>query len=85
MMATPRMTGMILTGTTLNDADLIDYYIGYLDRYLGAGVPVFNCEYVLGNASTVYANALSEGCVPCVTRCSLSRLTATPPPGYASS
>jgi cysteinyl-tRNA synthetase len=65
-----------------NDSDLVDYYIGYLDRYLGAGLPVFDCEYALNYASTAYANSLDRGYVPYVTRRSLSRLTTTPPPGY---
>jgi len=66
----------------LNDASLVNYYIGYLDQYLDAGLPVFNCEYALIYADTAYANASSKGYVPYVTRCSLSRLTTTPPPGY---
>jgi len=66
----------------INDADLTDYYVGYLDRYLDADVPVFNCEYALEHAATAYANAYAEGYVPYVTRRSLSQLTTTPPPGY---
>jgi endo-alpha-1,4-polygalactosaminidase (GH114 family) len=65
-----------------NDSDLVDYYIGYLDRYLGAGLPVFDCEYALHYASTAYAHSLDRGYVPYATRRSLSRLTTTPPPGY---
>ena len=65
-----------------HDGSLTDYYIGHLERYLNAGLPVFNCEYALVHADTAYANAISEGYVPYVTRCSLSRLTTTPPPGY---
>ncbi len=65
-----------------HDGSLTDYYIGHLERYLDAGLPVFNCEYALAYADTAYANAINEGYVPYVTRCSLSRLTTTPPPGY---
>ncbi|MBE9472935.1 MAG: endo alpha-1,4 polygalactosaminidase [Chloroflexi bacterium] len=65
-----------------HDGSLTDYYIGHLELYLDAGLPVFNCEYALAYADTAYANAISEGYVPYVTRCSLSRLTTTPPPGY---
>lgn len=67
-----------------NDVDLTNYYIGYLNQYLSAGVPVFNCEYALQYADTAYANSYAERYVPYVTRCALSRLTTTPPPGYAS-
>ncbi|UCC62587.1 MAG: endo alpha-1,4 polygalactosaminidase [Anaerolineae bacterium] len=66
----------------INESSLTDYYIGYLDQYLDAGLPVFDCEYALDFADTAYANALSRGYVPYVTRRSLSRLTTTPPPGY---
>jgi len=65
-----------------NESSLVNYYIGYLDGYLDSGVPVFNCEYALIYADTAYANAINKGYVPYVTRCSLSRLTTTPPPGY---
>ncbi len=65
-----------------HDTSLTDYYIGHLELYLNAGLPVFNCEYALVYADTAYANAINEGYVPYVTRCSLSRLTTTPPPGY---
>ena len=66
----------------MNDLALTNYYIGYLNQYLNASVPVFNCEYALSYASTAYANAANKGYVPYVTRRSLSRLTTTPPPGY---
>jgi hypothetical protein len=64
-----------------NEFSLINCYIGYLDGYLDAGVPVFDCEYALAYADATYANAI-RGYVPYVTRRSLSRLTTTPPPGY---
>jgi uncharacterized protein (TIGR01370 family) len=66
----------------VNDADLTNYYIGYLDQYLAAGLPVFDCEYALDYADTAYANAYNRGYVPYATRRSLSQLTTTPPPGY---
>lgn len=66
----------------VNDSDLINYYIGYLDQYLNAGVPVFNCEYALNYANTAYTKSINKGYVPYVTRRSRSRLTTTPPPGY---
>lgn len=65
-----------------NDSDLTDYYLETLGRYQDAGLPVFNCEYALGDASAAYSNSYAEGLVPLVTRASLSRLTTTPPPGY---
>jgi cysteinyl-tRNA synthetase len=65
-----------------NDASLVNYYLGYLDQYIVAGVPVFGCEYALAHADTAYANALGKGYVPYVTRRALSYLTTTPPPGY---
>jgi endo-alpha-1,4-polygalactosaminidase (GH114 family) len=68
----------------VNDADLTNYYIDYLDQYLTAGVPVFNCEYALEYAATAYANSYAEGYVPYVTRRSLSQLTTTHPPGYTT-
>ncbi|MBN1346914.1 MAG: endo alpha-1,4 polygalactosaminidase [Phycisphaerae bacterium] len=65
-----------------SDASLTADYISYLDRYLNAGVPVFNCEYALGKASNAYAQSLAKGYVAYCTRISLGRLTTTPPPGY---
>ena len=64
------------------DASLTNEYIGYLSQFLGAGLPVFDCEYALDHAAAAYANAARQGYVPYVTRQSLSRLTTTPPPGY---
>jgi cysteinyl-tRNA synthetase len=66
----------------VNDSDLTSYYVGYLNQYLYAGVPVFNCEYALSYANTAYTRAMDKGYVPYVTRRSLSRPTTTPPPGY---
>jgi endo-alpha-1,4-polygalactosaminidase (GH114 family) len=66
----------------VNDPDLTSYHIGYLDQYLNAGVPVFNCEYALSYASIAYTNSMDEGYVPYATRRSLSPLTTMPPPGY---
>lgn len=65
-----------------NDSDLISYYIGYLEQYRDAGLPVFDCEYALDNAGAAYADSEARGYVPYVTRRSLARLTTTPPPGY---
>jgi len=65
-----------------NDQTLTDYYIDYLDRYLDAGVPVFNCEYALEKASRAYSRSAARGYVAYCTRRSLGRLTTTPPPGY---
>lgn len=65
-----------------NDASLSSYYTGYLDQYLAAGVPVFDCEYALNHASTAYTRAYARGYVPYATRRSLSQMTTTPPPGY---
>jgi cysteinyl-tRNA synthetase len=66
----------------INDTGLTDYYIGYLDQYLAAGLPVFNCEYALDYADAAYTNSYARGYVPYVTRRSLSQMTTTAPPGY---
>jgi cysteinyl-tRNA synthetase len=66
-----------------NEQDLIEYYLDYLSVYQSAGVPVFDCEYALGEAAGAYQNAYAEGFIPYCTRTSLSALTTTPPPGYA--
>ena len=66
----------------VNDTALVDYYLGFLDRYLAAGLPVFDCEYALGYAAPAYAKSKGKGYVPYVTQRSLSRLTTTPPAGY---
>jgi len=66
----------------VNDSDLTNYYVGYLNQYLNAGLPVFNCEYALSYANTAYIRSINKGYVSYVTRRSLSRLTSTPPPGY---
>lgn len=39
-----------------NDVSLTNYYIGYLELYPDAGLPVFNCEYALDYAATAYAS-----------------------------
>jgi len=67
---------------TANDSSLTDYYIEYLDQYLEAGLPVFNCEYALEYAGNAYIRSYDEGYISYCTRRSLSRLTTTPPPGY---
>ncbi len=73
-------------GYFLNEPSLTDEYIGYLDQYLAADVPVFVCEYALeDDADAAYQQAAAKGYVPYVTRRSLSRLTDTPPPGFADS
>ena len=64
------------------DPTLTAEYIGLLDPFLAAGLPVFDVEYALANASAAYANAAAHGYTACATRRSLSRLTTTPPPGY---
>jgi cysteinyl-tRNA synthetase len=64
------------------DPELTTEYIAYLNQHLAAGLPVFNCEYALSYANAAYTKSINKGYVPYVTRCSLSRLTTTPPPGY---
>lgn len=66
----------------VNEPALVNYYLGFLDGYLDAGLPVFDCEYALGHAAAAYAKSEGKGYVPYVTQRSLSRLTTTPPPGY---
>ena len=56
--------------------------LGYLARYVEAGLPVFACDYALAHADKAYASAHAAGFVPYATRRSLSRLTTTVPPGY---
>jgi cysteinyl-tRNA synthetase len=65
-----------------NDLSLSDYYLGYLEQYLRARVPVFNCEYAGEYAIDAYDRSYHEGYVPYCTRRPLSRLTTIPPPGY---
>ncbi|MBW1879351.1 MAG: endo alpha-1,4 polygalactosaminidase [Deltaproteobacteria bacterium] len=65
-----------------NDRDLIDEYLGFLDQYQDAELPVFDVEYALDQADTAYERSLARGFVPYCTRRSLSRLTTTPPPAY---
>ena len=61
---------------------LTDYYVGYLDQFRQAGLPVFDCEYALQHAASAYARANACGFTPYVTRTSLSRLTTILAPGY---
>ena len=65
-----------------NDPDLVAYYTNYLEEYLNAGLPVFNCEYALDYAGQAYANSYAKEYIPYVSRRSLSKLTTTPPPAY---
>jgi len=64
------------------DPELTDYYIGWLDQYQAAGIPVFNCEYAKKRAPQAYQLSAARGYIPYCTRRSLARLTTTPPPGY---
>jgi len=66
----------------VNEQDLVDYYIGYLDQYERRGVPIFACEYALSMASEAYSRCDAKGYIPYATRRSLGNLTTTPPPGY---
>ena len=67
-------------GYFFNEEDLTAEYLAFLDQYLDAGIPVFNCEYALAeDADDAYARSLAEGYVPYVTKRSLSRLTDTLP------
>jgi cysteinyl-tRNA synthetase len=66
----------------VNEPDLVDYYINYLEQYKRRGLPVFDCEYAVSMASEAYARAEARGYIPYATRRSLGNLTTTPPPGY---
>ena len=66
----------------VNDSSLTDYYLEYLDPYMEAGIPVFDCEYALEYAGEAYNKSYNKGYVPYCTRRSLSRLTTTPPLEY---
>ncbi len=57
-------------------------YIYYLEKFLTAGLPVFNCEYAVDFAADGYSRSYKKHYIPYCTRRSLSRLTTTPPPGY---
>jgi cysteinyl-tRNA synthetase len=63
----------------VNDDDLVEYYLYYLDLYQKADIPVFACEYALIFADDAYEKAYEMDYVPYVTRRSLGRLTTTPP------
>ena len=65
-----------------NNQGLVDYYLGHLDDYQAAGLPVFACEYALDSAAEAYQLSETNGFVPYATRRSLGQLTTTPPPGY---
>jgi cysteinyl-tRNA synthetase len=67
---------------SVNDNDLMEYYLGYLDQYLENDVPVFDCEYALDKADDAYEKSLGKGYVPYCTRRSLSKLTTTLPSEY---
>lgn len=59
----------------VNDSSLVNYYLDYLDQYKAAGIPVFNCEYAVGNADEAYRRSYEKGYIPYCTRRSLSRIT----------
>jgi len=66
-----------------------DSTAGRLEQYqkfLKAGIPVFTIDYCLKpeNAALVYRAASKAGLIPLVTRVSLERMTATPPPGLSA-
>jgi cysteinyl-tRNA synthetase len=67
---------------SVNDNDLVNYYIEFLDKYLDADIPVFDCEYARDSADSAYEKANDKGYIPYCTRRSLSKITTTPPPGY---
>jgi cysteinyl-tRNA synthetase len=52
-------------------------------KYRQAGLPVFTIDYCVKpeNAARVYRESAAQGFIPLVTRISLSKITATPPPG----
>ena len=68
----------------VNESDLVDYYLDYLDQYLDGGVLVFNCEYALNYAESAYIKSYAKGYIPYVSRRSLSQLTTTTPPEYGT-
>jgi cysteinyl-tRNA synthetase len=64
------------------DKDFTDEVTGNLDKYKGAGKPVFTIDYAVKHADLVYAKAKAKGYIAYCSRTSLSRLSTTPPPGY---
>ncbi|NOX18349.1 MAG: T9SS type A sorting domain-containing protein [Chlorobi bacterium] len=67
-----------------NDPSLTEYYLNFLNQYLSAGLPVFDCEYALEYSGSAYARSYRNGFIPYSTRRSLGKLTTTPPPGYVT-
>ncbi len=66
----------------VNDDDLVQEYLDYLNLYQNAGIPVFACEYALMFSQDAYKKSYDRNFIPYVTRRSLGRLTTTPPPEY---
>jgi cysteinyl-tRNA synthetase len=64
------------------DLDLINYYLGYLEQFKSADLPVFACEYALQYADDAYQKCYDNGFIPYCTRRSLGEVTTTPPPEY---
>ena len=60
-----------------------EFYEGWADAYLDAGVPVFCVDYAAdaANVAEAYENATANGYIPYVSRRPLDRLTDTPPAG----
>jgi cysteinyl-tRNA synthetase len=67
---------------SVNDLDLTNWYLGHLDQFKAAGMPIFNCEYALDYADDAYTKSYDNGFIPYSSRRSLSQLSTTPPPGY---
>ncbi|MCE1247479.1 MAG: endo alpha-1,4 polygalactosaminidase [Firmicutes bacterium] len=61
------------------DTDLTNEYITNLTRWKKKGIPVFNVEYAVNNASEAYEKSRAEGFVPYCSRRPLSHLSTTPP------
>lgn len=60
-----------------------EFYEGWADEYLAAGIPVLCVDYAAdpANAADAYDRAAANGYIPYVSRRPLDRLTETPPPG----
>lgn len=61
------------------EPELTGEYLVNLGVYLGAGLPVLDCEYAVSKASDAYHQSWDTEFIPYCTRRSLSHLSTTPP------
>ncbi|MBI9044940.1 MAG: cellulase family glycosylhydrolase [Anaerolineaceae bacterium] len=61
------------------EKEITDQYLLDLQKYLDAGIPVFDVEYTHVYADQAFENALKYGFIPCLTRRSLGKLSESSP------